>query len=245
MVAWRGCIEKEALTMSGRVPSFVIACMLVGAARLMAGAALSQVPEKINYQLRITDSTTGEPEPGAHELVFRIFELETGGTAAWDETHNIVADETGVVSIILGNTAPLDIDFDGPVWLEVQVDGEVLEPRREIVSVPYAFRAMESDNADSLGGVYSGDYVVEGETGVVTGDMIVETYADSAHNHDDRYYTQDELDTAGSINDTGNPVDWTKLKSVPTGFADGTDDAGEGDGHSLDAADGSPVDALK
>jgi len=103
---------------------------------------------------------------------------------------------------------------------------------------------MDSDDADSLGGVYSGDYVVEGETGVVTGDMLAETYADSAHNHDDRYYTQDELDTAGSINDAGNPVDWTKLKSVPAGFADGTDDAGEGDGHSLDAADGSPVDAL-
>lgn len=35
-----------------------------------------------------------------------------------------------------------------------------------------------------------------------------------------------ELSTAGTLNDTGNPVDWTKLKSVPSGFADGTDDTG-------------------
>jgi hypothetical protein len=36
---------------------------------------------------------------------------------------------------------------------------------------------------------------------------------------------------------------WTGLTGVPAGFADGIDN-GSGDGHSLDAADGSPVDAL-
>jgi hypothetical protein len=67
----------------------------------------------------------------------------------------------------------------------------------------------------------------------------------STHTHDDRYYTESELNTAGTINDTGNPVDWTKLKGVPTGFADGVDDTGgAGDGHSLDAADGSPTDVV-
>ncbi len=30
----------------------------------------------------------------------------------------------------------------------------------------------------------------------------------------------------GTINDTKNPVDWTKLKGVPEGFADGADDTG-------------------
>lgn len=218
-------------------------CMLATLV-LIVGTGWSQVPERMNYQMRLTDSVTGEPEPGPHNLVFRIFEQDVGGTAVWDETHNVNADDTGVVSLILGSSVPIDIHFDGAMWLEVEVDGQTLAPRREIVSVPYAFRAMEADNADSLGGFFSGDYVVEGEIGVVTGDMIAESYADSAHDHDDRYYTQDELDTPGSLNDTGNPVDWTKLKSVPVGFADGTDDAGEGDGHSLDAADGSPVDAV-
>jgi hypothetical protein len=32
------------------------------------------------------------------------------------------------------------------------------------------------------------------------------------------------LSTAGSLNDSGNPVAWTRLKDVPAGFADGTDD---------------------
>jgi len=39
---------------------------------------------------------------------------------------------------------------------------------------------------------------------------------------------------------------WNRLTSVPAGFADGIDDvgSGSGDGHSLDAADGSPTDAV-
>jgi hypothetical protein len=39
--------------------------------------------------------------------------------------------------------------------------------------------------------------------------------------------TQGELDAlgaSGTINDAGNPVDWTKLKGVPGGLADGTDE---------------------
>ena len=40
-----------------------------------------------------------------------------------------------------------------------------------------------------------------------------------------------------------NPLPWTQLSGVPAGFADGVDNVG-GDGNSLDAADGSPVDAV-
>jgi len=41
--------------------------------------------------------------------------------------------------------------------------------------------------------------------------------------------TQTELDalsSAGTINTSTNPVDWSQLKGVPAGFADGVDDAG-------------------
>jgi hypothetical protein len=104
--------------------------------------------------------------------------------------------------------------------------------------------------------------VVKGESGSITVEMIVggagsglnadmvdslnaNAFADSGHVHDERYYRKQELNTSGTINTPGNPVDWTKLKGVPAGFADGTDDAGgTGDGHSLDAADGSPTDAV-
>jgi hypothetical protein len=231
---------------------------------LLAGQGLAMTPGKINYQGLLQDTDTGDPLEGTHTLIFKIFDQAEEGMELWSETQVVEVGPTGVFSVILGSTDPIDLSFSAPYWLEVEVAGEVLLPRRELVSVPYAFRSRDSDqadNADSLGGVPSGNYVVEGEVGVVTTDMISDgsgsgldadlldgldsdAFADSGHTHDDRYYTQDSLNTAGTINDTANPVDWTRLKSVPAGFADGTDDVGPGDGHSLDADDGSPVDAL-
>ena len=42
------------------------------------------------------------------------------------------------------------------------------------------------------------------------------------------YATDAELSASGTINSPSNPVDWTQLKSVPVGFADGTDDTAGG-----------------
>jgi hypothetical protein len=197
---------------------------------LWAAAASGAIPRTLNYQGRLTNSSTGAPLQGAHEMTFRIYELESGGTAVWTETEAAEVDSVGVVSLILGADTPIDLVFDHPMWLEVEVDGEVLLPRREITSVPYAFcadgaaRALDADMLDGLS---------------------ADAFADSGHAHDDRYYTKPELNSPGNINDAGNPVDWTELKNVPAGFADGTDEAGGvGDGHSLDAADGDPVDVV-
>ena len=40
--------------------------------------------------------------------------------------------------------------------------------------------------------------------------------------------TASNLAAPGVINTASNPMDWTKLKEVPSGFADGTDDGGAG-----------------
>jgi hypothetical protein len=190
---------------------------------LVANLALAAIPKKVNYQARLTDTDTGEPITGTHSMTFRIYTTSTGGSAAWSETKSVTADANGVIATILGSTTPITMSFDGSMWLEIVVDSETLSPRREIVAVPYAFRAV---NADSLGGLNSSAYSLAG------------------HTHDDRYYTESELSSGGIINTPSNPMDWTKLKSVPGGLADGVDDAGTGDGYSLDAADGSPTDAV-
>lgn len=55
------------------------------------------------------------------------------------------------------------------------------------------------------------------------GTGVATTASRSDHNHDTAYYTQATLNTAGAINTATNPVDWTRLKNVPAGFADGVD----------------------
>jgi hypothetical protein len=45
----------------------------------------------------------------------------------------------------------------------------------------------------------------------------------SSGDHDGRYFTQSQLSSDGTINESGNPVHWTKLLGVPGDFADGAD----------------------
>jgi hypothetical protein len=225
---------------------------------LVAGALHAQIPKKINYQGLLVDSETQEPLAGLHSLVFRIYDLRTGGVARWTESRVETVDSLGVISLVLGSLTPINIAFSDSMWLEVQVDGQVLSPRRQMVSVPFAYHAA---NSDSLGGRSPAHYIGRDEVGVISSDMIIDgpgsnldadlldghhadAFAVAGHTHDDRYYTEPELNTAGTINQAGNPVDWTKLKGVPAGFADAVDDTGSGNRYSLDASDGSPKDAL-
>ena len=143
--------------MSRRTSGFSTACF---AGILITGLltiASAEIPGKINYQGRLTDAATGEPLAGPQGMVFRIYDASEDGSELWSETQTVTPDSMGVVSVILGHTNPITTIFDGPIWLELEVDGEILTPRREIVSVPFAFRAAASD---SLGGFDAGDYAL-------------------------------------------------------------------------------------
>jgi hypothetical protein len=232
---------------------------------MFSGSLHAGIPRKINYQGKLADSITGEPRVGSQNMIFRIYDDPGAGTLLWSESQTVPADSAGIFSTILGSITPIDVSLDGQVWLEVEVGGQVLSPRREMVSVPFAFQAEvagQSRTADSLSGYAAGDFVMKGEISAITSEMIADgtgsgldadmvdgldagAFADTGHVHDERYYTQGELSTPGLINETSNPVEWTALKGVPAGFADGTDDlGGAGDGHSLDAVDGTPADAV-
>ncbi|MFC1799615.1 hypothetical protein ACFL2Z_01730, partial [Candidatus Eisenbacteria bacterium] len=251
--------------MSGIGRMYVVSFVALALCVMVASSLQAEIPHRINYQGKLSDGATGEPELGPHNMVFRIYDNPGVGSLLWSESQTVSADSAGVFSAILGSITPLDITFDGPVWLEVEVGGETLSPRREIVSVPFAFLAEESEHslsADSLGGFGPDVFVRVGQTSVITSEMIADgtgsgldadmvdglnadAFADTGHAHDDRYYTQDQLNMPGPINQSSNPVDWTRLKNVPAGFADGSDEVGGvGDGHSLDAADGNPIDAV-
>jgi hypothetical protein len=187
---------------------------LISALCLISGLAAAQYPSVMNYQVMLTNDLDEPLADQSVELVFRVYENETGGVAQWTETHNTTTNSIGVASVVLGSITPLPLyDWLGLFWLEIEVDGEVMSPRRRLTSSPYALMSFDTMRLD-------------GE---------VPSY----------YATDDELSASGTINSPSNPVDWTMLKNVPSGIADGTDDVGgAGDGHSLDAWDGDPVDAV-
>jgi len=199
-----------------------VAPVIAGLIVLVVAAGAAAIPLKINYQGKLVDGL-GMPLGGAHDAVFRLYDAPVSGTMLWSDSATVASDADGIFSVVLGGDHPMVTGLGDSCWLEIEIDGEILVPRREMVSVPYALRAAAADSLDGL---------------------TAEAFAAADHTHDERYCAKAQLETPGSINQTGNPVDWTKLKGVPAGFADGVDDAGSGDGSSLDAADGNPTDVV-
>ena len=155
----------------------------LGVLALLVAAAAAQVPERMNYQVMLTDNSDQPLANESVQLVFRIYNVETGGGSLWTETHNVVTNSIGVVSVVLGTYSPLSLAFEGPLWLQVAVDGEILSPRRELTSAPYALsvgagaagdgHSLDADDGSPVDAVYvSSEGVVE--FGSSTSDGVAE-----------------------------------------------------------------------
>jgi len=283
--------------------AFVTIALACVALAVCAAAVTGQVPEKINYQIMLTDDADTPLADQTLNVDFRIYAIETGGPTLWAESHTVTTNSIGVATVVLGETNALNIDFDVPLWLEVQVEDDILTPRRELLSAPYALHARSSDYAATTGSVTYADTagyalatagtdtalyahaagyadtagyamaapcdtcdfaIAAGSAATATSAVYADTAdyalaapcdtcgyamtagsagtattAGSAADADSlggvaagdyaiasNYVTSSTLGDAGTINTPGNPVTWTKLKDVPSGFADGTDDTG-------------------
>jgi hypothetical protein len=217
-----------------------------------AGVAHAAVPTSFTFTGRL--ASDGIPFDGTVALELALHDTASGGTPIWSESHNPAADN-GLVSVVMGERTPLDLnDFTGgDLWLAVTVNGQALSPRFQIRSVPYALRAAVCDRADRLGNLAAGDVApashnhdgvyapaAHNHDGVYAPAAHNHdgVYAPAAHNHDNLYYPQTVLNTAGTINSSTNPVQWSKLRGVPTGFADGIDHDSGGDITAVNAGSG-------
>ncbi|MBD3367438.1 MAG: hypothetical protein GF405_04600 [Candidatus Eisenbacteria bacterium] len=102
------------------------------------------MPETIWFQGYLADSTTGDPLTAALDMSATLYAQEEGGTALWGpESHPSVPVEAGWFRLELG-TADSLITFDSaPYYLELTVDGETIEPRLRLGSVPASLNAAQ------------------------------------------------------------------------------------------------------
>jgi hypothetical protein len=119
---------------------------------------------------------------------------------------------------------------DGAVGTAQLADGAVTTAKLDPgVTIPLADGAVTTTKLAD-GAVTTGKLAAGAVTeGTLSFDPATQSELDthkSSGDHDSRYFTQVALSTAGTINTTENPVDWTKLKGVPAGIADGVDDIG-------------------
>ncbi len=126
-------------------------------------ALVFAVPRTMNYQGKLTDPS-GVGINADLDMTFRIYDVATGGTALWTETHdgvNQVEIIKGLFDVELGSITPINLDFSTDYWLDVVVAGEVLMPRIKLNSTPYSFRAAIADSVAG-GGSGSSNWTLSG-----------------------------------------------------------------------------------
>jgi len=124
---------------------------------VLQGTAFA-VPEYINYQARLFDDG-GAPMQGTYDVSFAIFDATREGTMVWgpfscdglagDGHADQVVVWDGWFNVILGPKDEagrlITIAFkplDGkPRFIEITVSGEVISPRQQLLTAPYAARA--------------------------------------------------------------------------------------------------------
>jgi len=108
----------------------------------------AQIPRVLSYQGVLTDASGAIVPDGNYNLIFRLFNTETGGAPLWLENHPVFINK-GVFDVILGGLNPLTLPFDQPYWISLQVGtNPELAPRLPLTSSPYSIRTMSLvDNA--------------------------------------------------------------------------------------------------
>jgi hypothetical protein len=130
------------------------------------------VPRLVKFSGALKDSA-GKPLSGLVGVTFSIYKDQEAGAALWMETQNVQLDEQGHYTVPLGATKneglPVELfNTAESRWLGVQVQlpGEVEQPRLLLLSVPYALKAAD---AETLGGMPASAFLLAAPSGTVSG----------------------------------------------------------------------------
>lgn len=103
------------------------------------------VPNTLNYQGTLTDSTGKPVTAAAKPVTFKLYTTAMGGTPFWTESQSVPVNN-GQFSAVLGNTVSLPTDkFTGITYIGVAIDsGPEMLPRQKMTSVAYALKAADA-----------------------------------------------------------------------------------------------------
>jgi len=156
-------------------------------------------PLQVTHQGRLLDSD-GDGLTGDHEMHFILLDDEFGGTTHWNETLTVTFDN-GFYSVILGmdeEDNPLDeaVLSNSPLFLELRLDGDILNPRHRLTSAPFAQMANTAESLD--GGPVNASEIAVNDIPII--------------------------DSNGLWIGPGAQTDWQDIQNMPADIADGDDD---------------------
>ncbi len=138
--------------MSKKILVLLISVLLIAVAAdktpLAASPDQITIPQMINYQGKLTNTSGAPVADSNYTMTFRFFPTLTGGTSLWAETQTVTT-HSGLFNVLLGNTIPIaNIPADGNCYLEMQVNpNPAMAPRIRIVSAAYSFLSKKADTA--------------------------------------------------------------------------------------------------
>lgn len=113
--------------------------------------AATGILKQINFQGKVVNINGTNVTNGNYDFVFKLYTVDTGGTAVWTESRtgaNQVTVTDGIFRVSLGSVTALpgSIDFNTDnIYLGVKFHTEANEmlPRIQFAAVPYAFNALK------------------------------------------------------------------------------------------------------
>jgi hypothetical protein len=126
------------------------------------------IQETIWFQGFVADAGTGDPVNATYTVTARMYDGEFGGASVWGpETHLATVIVDGWFNIELGAVVGGLPAFDvPPYYLQLTIDGETLEPRLKLASVPSAFQSLGA--GDGLNLPYEGTHGSSGHAFQIT-----------------------------------------------------------------------------
>ncbi|NIR47042.1 hypothetical protein GWO43_01000 [candidate division KSB1 bacterium] len=110
---------------------------------------MAQIPRVINYQGMLLGSDEQPVAERDYKITFNLY--DESNNLLWSEVHNKVFIGGGMFHVLLGTVNTLNLAFDKPYFLGIQVENDSeLQPRMMMTSAAYSFRA---DDADKVAGI--------------------------------------------------------------------------------------------
>jgi hypothetical protein len=105
----------------------------------LASCAGTIIRPSFSHQGRLEDQSGNTVPDGSYDFVYRLFHLSSGGSSVYEKAQTVEVKDGYFNNILYFGTEISPDVFTRQVYLEVEINGEILTPRQQLQGSPFAF----------------------------------------------------------------------------------------------------------